>query len=570
MRMVPPISTSRDSHADRPVVRAAKLIALCTLASRVTGLLRDMLVLHRFGQSWVADAFWYAFQFPNLFRRLFGEGALAAVFVPFFTRTLEGEGKPAAWELLARTLTLLTAVLAALAVLIELVVLAIWVLATPADPALADARSLLLSLTAIMLPFMVSICVLALLSSILNCVGSFVPAALAPIALNVLMIGALLGSPYVVGGDERSTVHLLAWSVIIAGVVQLAILLPALRRAGVPIRVRWGMQDARVREMLVMLAPALVGQGALLIGTFLDTQMCVLLTSVGERTSFTLAGATLEYPLREGALTAVNAAARLYQFPLGVLVVSLATAALPAFSRMAARQQWAQWADEVRQMLRLALFEGLLAGALMIVLATPIVRMLFEYGEFDALATQRSARVLAWYGLAMWAFCAQHIVMRAFYSLGDAKTPMRIAVALIPLNLAISFALVWVDSVRESAFAISSAITSSMSVGVGLALLARRKQVALLDAVFCGAALRMLIVAGTSAGAVYVAHAWVLGRAASWMQGVPGRMLETFGLLTFGVGVYLGLAAILGLPEVRMLLRSGARRSQPDSDAARS
>ena len=187
----------------RSVISSAKLIALCTLISRITGLARDILLAQAFGLGWVQDAFAYAFQVPNLFRRLFGEGAMAPVFVPTFTKTLETEGRDAAWKLLARTLALMTLALSATVVVLWLVIAVVWYF-LPVDPAQAAARELLLSLTALMLPFMLTICLVALLSAILNCVGSFGPAALAPVLLNLTMIaGIAWAAPHFAPGQPK-------------------------------------------------------------------------------------------------------------------------------------------------------------------------------------------------------------------------------------------------------------------------------------------------------------------------------------------------------------------------------
>lgn len=545
----------------RPILSSAKLIALCTLLSRITGLVRDMLVMHAFGQKWVADAFWYAFQFPNLFRRLFGEGALAAVFVPFFTRTLERDGKPAAWKLLARTFCLLTLTLLAIVVVIEFIVLAIWLLAPGASPEVQSSRGLLLALTAIMLPFMISICVLALFSSILNCVGSFGPPALASVVLNVVMIAALVAAPALAGDVPEARVQIVAWSVVLAGVLQIIIILPAMRSSGIALGWAFEPRDADVRQLLLKLGPALIGQGILLISTFLDTQLCVALTAVGDATHAHVFGATIAYPLTEGALSAVNAAARLYQFPLGVLVISLATAALPAFSRLATRNDWPAWMAEVRQMFRLALFEGLLTGAMMIVLSDAIIRLLFEHGEFDATATRRSAAILAWYGAGMWAFCAQHIVLRGFYSMGDVTTPLRISMVAVPVNFALSAALVWVEGVHESAFAISSVITSGASTLAGLWLLARAHRTAFADPATITAIGKMLLAAILAASAVWWLRGFWLAAISGWQPALLVRTIDAIGGLAFGSGLFLGIGAMLGLPESRLLLATFLRRT---------
>lgn len=556
-------------------VSAGKSIALCTLASRVTGLIRDMLLLHTFGQGWVADAFNFAFQFPNLFRRLFGEGALAAVFVPTFTATLETEGRPSAWRLLARTLALLVVTLTALVLILELLIVALWWIAPGGAPDETTSRRLLLGLTALMLPFMLSICVLALFASILNCLGSFVPAALAPIALNVLMIaGIVVLGPAIGGGEPDVQVYGVAISVVIAGVVQLLVVLPALRLRGVRLGWEFAPRDPQVRRILTLMGPVLLGQGVLLLSAFFDTILCTVLSA-----KYGWLGDGFPYPLEAGALTAVASASRLYQFPLGVLVISLATAALPAFSRFVARQEWSSWTDEVRTMLRLAVFEGLLAGAMMIVLAVPIVRLLFEYRSFAAADTDRAAHVLAWYGAGMWAFCAQHIVLRAFYSLGDVRTPLRIAAWFVPVNLAISLALVWLPSVREAAFAISSSLTSALSVLVGIRVLQTRTPTRVADAGLVRGIAIMLSAAIATGLTVAVARpAWMQwlasGAAVDWLGASTGtvvvRALDAIGGLGLGILVYLALAHALRLPEVALLLArrtsAGGRVPEPRDD----
>ncbi len=550
------------------ILNAAGLIGFYTLLSRVTGLARDMLLFHAFGAKWVNDAFILAFQIPNLFRRLFGEGALSAAFVPIFAQTLERDGRSAAWQLLSRTLTLLLCVLLALLLLLELGILGLHLVA-PANDVNAAARSLQLGLAALMLPFMVSICVVALLSGMLNCVGSFGIPALTPIVLNVLMILAVVwAGPLLAGPRPQAQIYVVAWSVLAAGAVQIVLMVPAMRKHQIRICWRFEPRDPLVRSLLIRMGPVVLGQGVLLFGVYLDAQICNLLARIDdgpEQGSFL--GLAFTYPLREGALASITVAQRLYQFPLGVLAISLATAALPAFSRAAGRGDWREWTKQVQGTLRLAAFEGLLTGAMMIVLAAPIVRFLFEYGRFGSADTQRAASVLAWYGAAIWAFCVQHIVLRGFYSMGDVRTPVRLSCVLLPLNVVISLALVWVPSIRESAFAISSLATSTLNVFWGLRILHRRTQTPLLSAELLGALVRMLLAGVASAALVALAHrqwqVWI-GPAG---DNVIARGTETLGGLALGALLYLVAAHLLGLSEPAALLRKVLRRRDRRADA---
>ena len=547
----------------RPVVTSARLIAICTLISRVTGMARDMLLSQTFGLSGVFDAFNYAFQIPNLFRRLFGEGALAAAFVPVFTRTLENDGREAAWRLMARVLALLSIALLVLIGIVQTLLLLVWIYGPQSTPEELETRRLLLSLTAWMTPFMLTICIVALFSSVLNCVGSFVPAALMPIVLNaamvvgIVVVGPLIGDP----SDLENRVYGVAWMVLAAGVLQVLILIPVLRAHGARIGWRLDTRDPNVRRVLALMVPVLLGQGVLVLGPFLDSQLCWLLSRIedGSRGGSVL-GITFDYPLREGALSALTNAQRLYQFPLGVLAISLAIAVLPLLTRLANRDDWGQWREEFSRTLRLSMFAGLLSGALMVVWSAPIVRLLFEYRRFDAGDTLRVAAVMGWYGLGLWAFCAQHIVIRGFYSLGDVRTPLAISCALLPANLVLSFVLVWLPGVRESAFAISGIITSTITVVLGMWLLQRRTGVALLTPELGGVALRMLLAAvGGAALLHFVAGPWCAALANSLGTAWWTRAIETLLGLGVGAAAILIVAAALGLPEPRMWLWRGQR-----------
>jgi putative peptidoglycan lipid II flippase len=541
--------------ARRSVVSSAKLIAVCTLVSRITGLARDILLAQAFGLGWVQDAFSYAFQFPNLFRRLFGEGAMSPVFVPTFTKTLETEGHEAAWRLLARTLALMTVALVVLIVAVALIIAGIWFF-LPVDPEKAASRELLLGLTAAMLPFMLTICVVALLSSILNCVGSFVPAALASVVLNIgMIVGIAWLAPAIYPQHPHRQVYIVALSVVVSGVFQIVFLLPALRKNRVVLGWQCEWREPTVKRMLQLLPPVALGQGVLAFGVFLDSQICAMLSHVQDTPATTsLLGLQFAYPLQEGALSAITYAQRLYQFPLGVLVVSLATAALPAFSRLATHQEWPEWTGEVRQSLRLAVFEGVLAGVVMILVPEALTRLLFERGRFTPEDTARTAYVVACYGFGLWAFCAQHIVLRAFYSLGEVRTPLMISVVLLPVNAALSLTLVWFPAIREAAFAISSSLTASASVIVGLVILQRRVGERVFDRTTLLALLRMAVVGGVTAIVLALSGPhW-----ARLTSHVPGRFIarlcETGGLLVIGTAAFLAAAWALRLHEVSLLV----------------
>lgn len=541
---------------DARYLGSAKLIAVCTLASRVTGLARDIVLNRTFGQNWVQDAFNYGFLIPNLFRRLFGEGALSAIFVPIFTETLDRHGRPVAWTLLGRVTGLMVMILAALTFLIEAAVLVVGRFYS-AGP----MRELQVQLTAVMLPFMVGICVLALFSAILNCLNHFAVPALMPIVLNVfIVVGVLVVGPRL-GDLLEQQVFGVAYAVLAASLVQLAVIIPVMKAHGVEFRLGLDRRDPNVRRMARMFLPVVIGQGVLLFSVFFDAQICTYLTRGPQApATFSFLGWTGAYPLEEGALSAVNNAQRLYQFPLGVLAISLATAAFPLFSLYASREDFAGLRDTLGQSLRVALFEGVPSGIILIVLAEPIVTLLFQYGRYTAEDAARAARVLRWYGLGIPAFCCQHILLRGFYSLKDMMTPMWIGVGLVALNIALSVSLVWHPAIHEAAFGISTTITATTHVFISVWLLRRRMHGLIGGRRIAASALRTL----TAGAGVVLAGWWLL----DWISAVDlsgfgrigARAVSVFVPLGGAAGVYLAAARLLRCDELGLVF---ARRSAP-------
>ncbi len=532
---------------------SARLIALCTFGSRITGLARDVVMNHIYGQGWVQDAFNYGFLVPNLFRRLFGEGALSAVFVPVFTDVLSKRGREDAWRVLGRVTGLMALVLMLLTLVLEAAALAVYLVGEG-----GPMRNLQIGLTAVMLPFMMAICLVALFSSILNCLEHFTVPALLPIVTNIMLIvGAVIVGP-MLGPALETQSYGIGVCVVAAGVMQLLILRPVLRRHGVGFRLSLDQDDEDLRRMKRMFVPILLGQGVLLFNVFFDAQLITLLTQgPGQEATFSLLGVSAAYPLERGALSAVSNAQRLYQFPLGVLAVSLATAALPAFSLFASRADMAGLKSSVAQSLRLAIFVGLPSGLMLVVLGEPIVRLLFEHGEFDRADTIRAAAVMRWYGVGMAAFCCQHIVVRAFYSMKDTMTPMKISCWLVVLNFALNLVLVWYA--REEAFGIGTAITSTMHVVISVQLLRRRFGGKMGARQICFSAVKTCVATAVASASAWFLLAWISGRELGEWGRTGAAGIAVFGPLAAAIGVFFAVTLVLRMPEPRWLLTRGDR-----------
>ncbi len=540
------------SKSDAPAERerffgAAKLIAALTLLSRVGGLLRDMVLSRSFGASAVTDAFWLAFMVPNLFRRLFGEGALSAALVPVFSEIHERQGPEQASSLLANVLGWAGLGLTGLCVLIQAgLLLTAWL--APGDA----TRQLLLGYTVLMMPFMVTVCLLALGSAALQCVGHFAYPAAAPILLNLCIIGGtvLVASHWDQDADQLRVVAL---SVLAAGVGQLVGLGWLLRRHNLSIRPRLWPIHPGLRRMVTLFLPMLLPLGVLQLNALLDKLIARLLTALPADPTLSLGGLELSKPLAVGTVTWLSYGERLYQFPLGVLAIALATAVFPLFSRYAARGDTEGLRDSINRALRLAVFEGLPSGVGLLLLAGPLSLAIFGGGEFSASDAAATAHVVRFYGLGMWAFCAQQILLRAFYAQKDTTTPLKIACVLVVLNFGLNLLLVWVPFVRHGAFGLSSSITAAVNVILLSWILRRRLGRLGLRSLLTGVGRTVL--ASIAMGAAMVGVLTLLPHLG---LGRPVPMVA--GGFCVGVAVFAATAWLLRSPELAELLGPLARR----------
>ncbi len=435
-----------------------RITSLGTLASRVLGMVRDMATTSLFGAGTTLDALVVAFRIPNLFRRLFGEGAFAAGYLPVIA-TRFVEDRHAAWQLFTVTLAWLSVVLAGIVVVAELSCGLIWLVAG-GEP----ATDLLLGLAAVMLPYLFFICLLAQLAATLQALGHFTMPALAPALLNVCwLIGVWIIAP-ALGANERQQVYLVALCVLVSGPLQIAPLVPALRRHGARLDYNWSQNTAALRRILTATGPMMLGLAVTQINTLMDSLLAWLLaydpaTAEG-RTIDWLGGA--ERPFDVGAASVVYIGERLYQFPLGILGLAVATAIFPLLSRHAARRDWESLSDDLTLGARLTLFLGLPASVGLMIMAEPITRLLFERGAFTGEATARTSQVIVAYGVGVWAFCASPVIVRGYYALGDHRTPVRVGCLMLVVNLILNLMLVW--PLAEAGLALATSLTGIAQV----------------------------------------------------------------------------------------------------------
>ncbi len=452
----------------------AKVIGLITLGSRLLGLAREVVASRFFGAGPAWSAFVFAFTVPNLFRKLLGEGALSAAFIPLYARSLKEDNPPEAAAFANASVNLLGVILLAITLVGEAGLIAAVLLFE-----LRPDHLLGLKLTIVMLPYVMLVCGTAFLSAILQVHDRFgVPAATAVVS-NLCLIAAMLLAAWRMdlsteAARERA-VYWLGVSVLVAGVLQIAMLVPGLKACGYRFRLT-AFWTPRVQRMLMMSIPVALGAGVLQLGVLLDKGISFFLAAAPGATHFTLLGQSISYPLYEGAAARLNWAQFMYQFPLGVFAIAIATAIFPRLSRESALVN-AQVSDDfkttLRQGVEAALFVGLPASVGLVLVAEPAVRFMFEGGRFTPFDTEWTARSTALYSAAIWAFSLQQILNRAYYALHDMTTPLVWAVINLMANLAIEIPLLWTP-MRESGMAVATLAVFSVQSAAMLWLLDRR------------------------------------------------------------------------------------------------
>ena len=388
-----------------------------TMASRVLGFVRDILIAALLGAGPVADAFFVAFKLPNFFRRLFAEGAFSAAFVPLFTRVLTEDGADAARRFSERALSVLTVVLLVFCTAMQIAMPWAMYLFAPgfaSDPAKFD---LAVELARIAFPYLLFISLVSQLGGVLNALGRFAAAAAAPILLNLSLILCLIGlSPML-----ETPGHALAWGVFAAGVIQFLWLIEACRRAGVVFRLPRPRLTPTVKRLVAKILPGAVGAGVQQINLVIGVILASLLPT--------------------GAVSYLYYADRVYQLPLGVIGIAVGTALLPLLSRQIREGDEAGGRASFNRALEFSLLLTLPAAAALAVMPGPIVAVLFERGAFDAASTAATASALSAFAAGLPAFVLVKVLAPGFFAREDVTTPVKIAGVSVAANIALSAAL---------------------------------------------------------------------------------------------------------------------------------
>ena len=449
-------------------LKSAKTVSLCTLLSRVLGLARDIICASFFGTSLAWDAFVVAFKIPNLFRRLFGEGALSAAFIPVFTEYLETKGKKDAWELVNVTGTLLFIILGSLVVLAEISFSII-----PTVFSLNSKWELVLSLLLITFPYVMFICMVAFAMAVLNSLKHFLMPALAPVALNACWILGVLFLTPAFGDTLDTKIFGVAVVILIGGMIQLAIQLPVLRKEGITFWPSLHFSHPGLKRIIALMLPIIFGLAVVQINVLMDSLIAIAFAKPPDGAEhFSLAGITIPYPLETGAASVLYYGDRLIQFPLGVFGIAMATAVFPYFSTYAARKDWTNFSDTFNRAIRVILFIGIPASIGLILLRRPLVELFYERNAFTSESTYRTSAVILFYAFGVWANSTPHVIIRPLYTIQETNTPVKVGAGMVALNLILNLTLIWF--LREGGLALATAISATIQIIILFVLLRKK------------------------------------------------------------------------------------------------
>jgi putative peptidoglycan lipid II flippase len=515
------------------IARAASLVSGMTAVSRVLGLVREVVFAGLLGAGLHSDAFRIAFRIPNLLRDLFAEGALSAAFVPTYARALAAEGRPGAFRLANRVLTVL-------ALLLGVVVVLGVVFAGPIVGALAPGyddvpgkSELTILLTRVMMPFLPLVAFAAVAMGMLNAEERFAVPALSPAMFNVVAVA--WGAALWASGWPLYRV-VLGWSLgtLLGGFAQFAVQLPALERLGWRFRPEWAPGDPGLRRLARLMAPATVGLAAVQVNLFVNSRFA---------------------SHEEGAVSWLDYAFRILYLPTGLFGVALGTIAMAGLARRAAEEDLEGLRTTLRQSLSMLAYLTIPATVGLIVLRRPIVRLLYERGRFGPEDTEATATALLLYAFGLVGYTGVKVLAPAFYALDRPRLPLVASGAAVATNLAVVLALYGRLGFR--ALALATAVASLVNALVLVTLFERRVGGLLGQRLF-RRMLPMAVAAGVMGGVVALGARGVEDLLGT--QGLGAHLAAGLGPVLVGVAVYGVLTRLLGVGEAETLLKLARER----------
>jgi putative peptidoglycan lipid II flippase len=518
------------------VAKAAGVVGLATLASRVMGYARDMVMSWAFGTGLAADAFYVAYRIPNLLRELLAEGSMSAAFIPVFTETLTKESRESARHLanavFARLLVILI-VLTALGIIfapyVVKLIAAGWV-----HRAEHDKYIIGVTLTRIMFPYLLFIGLAALAMGMLNSLRQFLSPALSPVMMNIMTISAVVLSIRFMA----EPIYGVAAGVVIGGMFQFLIQVPGLRSQGMMLKPQFKPSHPGVLKIARLALQVLFSSSANQLNIFIGTIFASFLAT--------------------GSITYLFYGMRFIHFPLGIFGIAIATAVLPTMSAQAARREHEEFRETLSLGLRLVFFIMFPAMAGLISLRVPIVKLLLEHGHFDYISTLGVSAALLYYAVGLWAMAGVRIVSQAFYALQDTKTPVRIAVLAVFTNIVLSAAFISWTRLEHGGLALAASLAATLNITLLTVML--RKKIGRMD----GGRILKSLIRIVPASIVMGAIGWWVSKQPVWNS--AGNLLQKAELLAAGIAAslvfYVVAMWILRSEELKFLWEMVRRKRQ--------
>ena len=524
------------THVDRVDTRAAGIVGLAVMCSRVLGLVREQVFAALFGGGRAMDAFTVAFRVPNLLRDMFAEGALSTAFVTTFSKTIATHGEQAAWRLACKVATLATVFLSGICVVG--ITVAPFIIAITAPGFDHDKAALTVTLARVMYPFILLVSLAALVMGMLNARSVFGVPAMASSFFNIGSIigGVSLGWWLDPHFGSRALLGL-AMGTLIGGAMQLLVQVPSLYRLGFRYRPDFYWRDPGVRNILGLMGPAIIAASSV--------QVNVLVNSMFAST------------LGDGPIFWLAIAFRLMQLPLGVFGVALGTVALPVLARMIAHNKVQEFKTELARAMRLSFVLTLPATVGLIILAEPILSVLYQHGRFGAFETSQAAGALQCYAIGLCAYAAMKVLVNAFYAIDKRRTPMMVSLGAIGLNLFLSWLFTFHLGLGHRGLALSTGCVATTNFLILYLLMHRRLKT--LDTRLMAITLAKIGVACIVLGVVaWTGKQWLL---ADWAhQRLVPKTVFLLGIIAAAGSAFYATALALRVQEITALTQTVLRK----------
>ena len=541
-------ATAATSEDQQRVTRSAGIVSIAVMASRLLGLVREKVIAYYFAAGVGGDAFYAAFRIPNLMRDLFGEGALSKAFVTTFTATELEDGEEAAWRLASRVfnatfllLTLITVVgIFAAPAIVDLIFTGKGFQDISLDSSehfgFESKRDLTVYLTRIMFPYLILVSLAAVTMGLLNSKGKFGLPASASSFFNIGSLIVGVWGYYLAPSFDLHRTTGMAVGVVVGGGLQFLIQVPSMRRVGFHYQSLLSFHDERIRQVIRLIGPAILGVAAL--------QINVLVNSI-----FASEG--------EGWLTWINRAFRLMHLPIGVFGVAISTVALPNLAKLVTEGDMEAYRRSFSYALRLTLLLTVPASIGLMVLAEPICRLIFEGGQANPLDTQQTAGALFYYAFGLCGFSAVKIATDGFYTFNDTRTPAVVSLCTVGLNITLNYLFIYRLGFDHRSLALSTSCTITLNFLVLLFLLRGRAGGLGLTGIWL-----LLIKLMVASAVMGVVCRWGYTQIEGWMgvETIIARLIGAFVPIGLGVAVLVGSAKLMRIRELDQLLGAIARR----------